>query len=216
MKAFGIGCFHFGITSKMQSPFSPQHYVDEIERVLKQITNISEIDVYFDAEESTSPIFEYHEEIPEFRSTVYSFPDLSYLELSFNVYLPRRVQSELLETEEEFVNTQSERFQVVMRNCFHSPATFIVPLDAQTEECEASTSVVLMRRYLEKEIEKMDAKIKLEFTGPSPFHANLFLKLEPESIVIDFDCSIDSRRGYDKVVFVGGAKRFPYRGQVYI
>lgn len=209
MKAFGIGCFHFGITRKMQSPFSTREYATEIERVLKAIANISEIEVFCDGPvDSTEQRFEHNGDIPVLSAGEDWFPYVSFLDISFDVYLPRRVQAEILETQKEFLETQSERFRILMRNCYHSPVTFITPLEAQTDECNASDAVVLMRRYLEKEIQKQGGKLKLESTGPSPFHADFFLLLEPGINPAAFDISLERKRAYDKVIFVGGEEQF--------
>lgn len=183
MKAFGIGCFHFGITPAMQSPFSPQDYATEIESVLKAIANISEIEVFCDDPvDSTEQSFECNGDIPDFSTGKDWFPYVSLLDISFDIYLPRRVQAEILETQEEFLKTQSEQFRILMRNCYYSPVAFITPLEAQTDECNASDAVVLVRRYLEREIRKQGGKLALESTGPSPFHADFFLRLEPGNL----------------------------------
>jgi len=209
MKAFGIGCFHFGITRKMQSPFSAREYATEIETALKAIANISEIDVFCDDPvDSTEQKFEHNGDIPVFSDGDDWFPYVSFLDISFDVYLPRRVQAEVLETPEEFLKTQSERFHVLMRNCYYSPVTFITLLEAQTDECNASDAVVLMRRYIEKEIQKQDGKLKLEFTGPSPFHADFFLRLKPGINHTVFDFSLERKRGYDKLIFFGEEVQF--------
>lgn len=193
----------------MQSPFSPHEYGTEIESALKAIANISEIEVFCgDPLNPTEQTFEHNGDISDFSARTDWFPYVFFLEISFNIYLPHRVQAEILETQEESLEIHSERFRILMRNCYHSPVAFITPLDAQTDDCRPSDAVVLMRRYLEREIQKQDGKLKLESTGPSPFHADFFLRLESGINLAAFDISLERKHGYDKVIFVGKKDQF--------
>lgn len=203
MKAFGVGCFHFGITDKMPSTFSSRQYAKEIESTLKEISNISQIMLDFDDfSDLDEQRFSHDGDIPEFSDGEDWFPYLSYLDISFEIYLPYRVQAEILEIPEQLVMTQSERFRVSIRNCYHSPVSFIAAIGADTEDCQPSNAIVLLRRYLEKEVKKQDGRLRFEFVGPSPFHADFFLRLVPDATAHTFDLSLDRRRGYDKLVFI--------------
>ncbi|MCJ7508093.1 MAG: hypothetical protein MUO85_05095, partial [candidate division Zixibacteria bacterium] len=209
MKAFGVGCLHFDITKKMPSEFSIQQYTTEIEKTLKKITNISQINIDpLPLSYSDKKIFSFDEDVPDFSDGEEEFPSILPLNISFEIYLPRRVQSEFLRIPEEYVKTRAERFLLEIRNCFFSPVAFATPIEADTEECQPSDAIFLIREYLEQEVKKQDGKLRFNYIGPSPFHADFYLRLTPKKVASTFDLSWERRRGYDKLVFEAGADRF--------
>lgn len=209
MKAFAVGCFHFGVTNKMPSPFSANEYIREVRASLEQIANISEIKIYFNNYGShDEKTFESGKEILAFDDGSDWFPYLLYLDISFDVYLPRRVQADLLKKSEDSLSTQSERFRVLIRNGYHSPVAFVLSLDAVTGKCSASDAVVLLKRYLEAELRKQAGKLMFESVGPSPFHGDFFLELDQQSTASSFDLSLERLRGYDRLVFTTNPQEY--------
>jgi len=48
MKAFGIGSLHFSFKGGEEKEITVQEYVDEVRVTLERLSNVSDVDIYFD------------------------------------------------------------------------------------------------------------------------------------------------------------------------
>lgn len=210
MVYFGVGCFHFGVSELMPLQFSAQDYTNEIQDTLKRLSTVSHIDI--DYEELGGPTkkqFSFQpDSIPDFSSGEGWFPQIDFLDLSFELYIPFRLQAELLKKEEQSLRTESERFSVKMKNGYEAPVAFVVPLDAKTSECRASEAVKLVRLYLNRELQTHGTTLAFQFTGPSPFHANFSVDLKDTTDHIDVELNTIKQFGYDDFVFTCNASHY--------
>ena len=205
MTSFGIGCFHFGLKKKTAEQISASEYIGLVKSSLETIKSISSVTI----RDKPSDGQEKHEipnPIPRLQEGEGCFPNLETFDLSFDIYIPFRVQAEILEISESILRTRTgtERFRFNLQNCYSNPVGFVECLGA-ARESSPSDAVVLMRRFLQKELEPTE--ICFECLGPSPFHADFFLL--PKQVQgtnsrqqrSPFECEQVHQQGYDEVVF---------------
>jgi hypothetical protein len=205
MIAFGIGCFHFGLHVASSGPTKASEYIKILKDSLGSIKSISSINVEC-AETQGEEAFELSGSAPDLGEGEGCYPYLDFFELSFEIYIPFRVQAEILECPEDLLDTTTERFRFKLINNFEGPVAFVECIGA-SRESKPSDAVVLMRRYLEKELEAQSTRIRLESLGPSPFHADFFLLPQQtqnnkrRAGQSPFQCSQQHQEGYDEVIF---------------
>lgn len=199
---FGIGCFHFGIRKEAPFEFKGSDYLIKLKEALSKIANLDNLKIVADKdfENETDKITEALPNLDEDRSF---FPCPSLLDIDFELYIPFRIQAELCDTEEKFLQTYSERFKVKIFQSYYLPVTIIETINPSKEN-DPSNAVRIVREFLEKQltIEKSEY-IRFECLGPSPFHLDCFVKpKEPEG---DSDWFIEPEvnilRGYDEIIF---------------
>jgi hypothetical protein len=200
---FGVGCFSFGIQKSPPFQLRGVEYVSQLQSALEKIPTISEINI--EAESDFKAIsLEVEKNIPKLDEDYGFFPPPSiHLEISFKLYIPARIQQQF-DKAIEFASQPCEKFRVTVYSTYHFPVTFVELLE-DTTEYEPSSGVVVVRKYLEKEFEKIDSElIRFESLGPSPFHADFMLCEDSENERENphgFRCEIDQQRGYDDVTF---------------
>lgn len=205
MIAFGIGCFHFGLDVAPSRPMKAAEYIKILKDSLGSIKSISSINVEY-AETHSEETFELSDSTPHLGEGEGCFPYLGYFELSFEIYIPFRVQAEILECPQDFVDTTTERFRFKLITNYEGPVAFVECVGA-VRESSPSDAVILLRRYLEKELKAQSTSIRLECLGPSPFHANFFLfpqqtqNNKRKAGQSPFQCSQQHQVGYDEVIF---------------
>ena len=197
---FGVGCFHFGIKKKAPLIFKIDEWNFELEKFLKSIPTVSEISI-------TKPELEEDVEFAEGESIpkldkLDCFPqsDYSSMRVEFKIYIPFRIQEEILQN--DIVATATENFKVVIVYPFYLPVAFVFPLNT-TEEPDPSQSVQLVRVILEKENEKSNY-IEFEYVGPSPYHADFHIYAKEETYFndkINIGSTTKNKLGYAEVKF---------------
>jgi len=201
---FGVGCFHFGV--KKSPPFALQgsDYLRELQNQLEAIPNTSRIaiddygdlvDFSMDVGEPFTPIGEGYNFFP---------PPARRLKIEFDIYLPYRLQRELLSFDRE-PSTHTERFRIYIHNHYYFPVMF-VELIEPSEDCEPSDSVAIIREFLKKHFEESKSDyVRFDYLGPSPFHADFFLQpgvtQEQEFDNSGFRCEKLHQKGYDRIDF---------------
>lgn len=205
MIAFGIGSFHFGLHVAPIGQMKATEYVKILKGSLGSIKSISSINVDY-TETKGEEIYEQTDSTPDLGEGEECFPYLEFFELSFEIYIPFRVQAEILECPQDFLTTTTERFRFKLINNYEGPVAFVECIGANRDSIP-SDAVILLREYLTKELEAQSTSIRLETLGPSPFHANLFLlpqqtqKNKRQSGRSPFQCSQQHQEGYDEIIF---------------
>ena len=197
-RAFGVGCFHFGYRKVAPYRFSVSDYIADVKKALSSLSSLSELDVSF-FEELCEP-FDVADETPTLSEDGDYFPGVLGLAITFTLFIPFRVQSELFPNESVEMQTTTETFRVSVRESFHGPSCFVECVGA-TDKCSPSDSVRLLRVYLEREFEKLATPVSFEYIGPSPFHADFFLRPGEASLDHPFVLEETKRRGYNDLVF---------------
>lgn len=204
-RAFGIGCFHFGYRPQTPFEFKTASYIEAVGAALKSLPSLSKLTIDYD--ESFAYLYYVDSEPPSLIKGEDYFPSVQALRIHFSIYIPFRVQEEVLELTGGAGHIGTENFSVFMLEDYHGPATFIECLDAPTD-CDPSDAVRLLREYLAREFIKIEGPISFEYLGPSPFHANFFLEGKKHADG-ELSALIIPRHGYDQVVFVCGPEGCP-------
>lgn len=169
---FGIGCFNFGINRPPPFKLIGKQYIADLKSSLKLIPNISNIKTSVDENferfgiEATEPIQSIENGFGFFPSS------MSIFTLQFNVYIPFRIQEGLYDRK---LRTNTENFRVYIKTAYYFIVTYIELLDS-TDNCSPSDGVLTVRKFLEQQFEKINSNLRFESLGPSPFHADFFIK----------------------------------------
>lgn len=181
MRAFGVGCFHFSIKNDINQEISIGTYINEITKTLQKLTAASDVTVSFDQSFK-------HERIdttppnPKINNGDHCHPAIPFLNLAFKLYIPSRIQADLIQVPERNLNTGTENFKITMRHEWHGPVSYVECLNAK-EKSRPSTAIQVVREYLKQEITKLETFLEYDFLGPSPFHANFYLnEIDTETI----------------------------------
>lgn len=208
MKAFGVGCFHFSIKNEESEKILLSDYVAEVIRTLEKLTAVSNIECNYDKTladlelDITSPN-------PTLEEGEGCFPQIPFFELSFSVYIPSRFHSELINLPNEYLQDISENFRVTIVHDWHGPLSYIESLDSSMQ-LRPSTGVQIVREYLHREISKIESIIFFDWLGPSPLHADFYLKTNNDGVSKEEIFTIEKihQPGYDKVIFSYPDKAF--------
>lgn len=175
-QAFGIGCFHFGYNKSLPYRFDTAEYIRDVTQTLGSLTSVGDVKVSF------LEVFAYSCDVEQaFRSIddgVF-FPHLDLFTVDFTVYIPARVTREIFPHEDMDDQVGTERFRVVMKHGFHSPVAIVECLNP-SEYCVPSSAVRLLREYLEREFKKLKGPVTFQYLGPSPFHADFYVREEDD------------------------------------
>lgn len=201
---FGIGCYHFGIGKSLPYDFSVSDYLEKLEETLRSISNIDNISINAD-DIFSQPSCRIEDEPLTIDDGPGYFPHLNDLRIEFDIYIPFRVQNELVPWEHYLPSTYAEKFHITLLDSYHFPVTFVECLDAP-EDCSPSEAVIIVRKFLEREIEKNNSDfIRFESLGPSPFHVDCYVEPASTSDIKSRQEEISSKRvpmlGYDKLTF---------------
>ncbi len=204
MTAFGIGCFHFGLREVPDGKITAGEYIKILRTSLESIKSISSINIEYNS--SPEDFFNAPDTNSGLGRGGICFPYLDFFELSFEIYIPKRVQAEIMDCPEDFVDTTTERFRFKLINNYDLPISFVECIDAK-KDSQPSGAVMVLREYLDNELQTQAAQIRIETLGPSPFHANFFLMaVQGENQRTSerrspFHCSQEHQEGYDRITF---------------
>jgi hypothetical protein len=98
--------------------------------------------------------------------------------IGFDIYLPERVQRQI--GDDRFCGT--EHFHIDMYFAYHMPVTYISYEVPEGSGADPSSSVVIIRRFLEQKLPS-SGEIISNCVGPSPFHADFVVIEDPSHAV---------------------------------
>ncbi|CQI96512.1 Uncharacterised protein [Yersinia rohdei] len=198
MKVFGGACFNFSLKSIPGKIITVCEYVQEIEISLNKIHNVANIEVDYLEEDSYEDI-----ELDYIRGDMNhgygAYPQVPCLNVKFDIYLPYRVQSEILNESDSTLLTKSENFRVYIFETFYGMASYVEVLNCQ-EGSSGSYAVRVIRDFLDSEFKKIDTFLFFDFLGPSPFHAD-FKLISGNDIENKITMERIKIKGYDELLF---------------
>ncbi len=209
--SFGIGCFHFGLKEQYPLKFNGSEYIRELRETLELISNVNNIEIYCDDDfKNVSTLIT--QELPNIQNGIGFFPRPIFMTIEFEVYIPFRIQSQLLRQKVSFLETFTENFKISIKYTYHLPVTFVEPLDP-SEEATHSYAVQVVREFLKHEFKNVKSDhIQFECLGPSPFHADCYIYPEESDDKSEVDWKLKSefspRRGYDRMIFYFNPTQF--------
>jgi hypothetical protein len=198
--AFGIGCFHFGVSRRPPFRFTIHDYIQDVRLALENVPTVN--DVYIESMDKDQVITMEDGELPRLSEGDGIFPGLYHLEMQFDVYLPFRVQAELTDDYAPD-ETCSERFRVYMRYTYHGPVAFVQVLEP-SHRPSPSAAVRVVREFLARELGDDRQPVIFESLGPSPFHADCYLNAVSQETNGErpvLDTTIRQQKGYDAIHF---------------
>lgn len=203
--SFGIGCFHFGVKKTPPFKFEGSEYIENLRGCLESISNVDKITIACD-EEFKNVSFDIEEKLPNIGTGPSFFPRPNFMDIEFEVYIPSRIQAELLEERRvELLRTFTENFKVSIHYTYHFPVTFVQPL-RPSEKNSPSESVQIIREFLKQKLESSgDEYIQFECLGPSPFHVDCYIRSGESECASKGDWKFEAKRlskkGYDDMIF---------------
>lgn len=189
-RAFGIGCFNFRYEKQFPYVLTAAEYIADLSDALKRLTSLSKLEITY--EESLAYPVNIGEKVSTIKDGVV-FPALPFGQISFQLYIPKRVQTELTDG---LAITETENFRISIRHCFYGPVTFVECL-SPGNDCDPSAAVQVVREYLEREFEKIPGPVYFEALGPSPFHIDFFARPSSQGTG-EFAVTETFSRGYDR------------------
>ncbi len=186
---FGIGCLYFGVENKRISEWE-----ERVTETLNRLPRVSDIEVNADishgwraTEDNTYPIEGYVE---------------------FKIEIPLPLQRQLLAkiTPERLESFSIETYRVLMYYEYYGPVTFIIIDEPSATVLDSSTSVIVIREYLKKELATGTGGVAFGVVGPAPFHGDFSLGLKEQAELVMLE-RIPSR-SYDDFLFSCSARSF--------
>ena len=164
---FGVGCFHFAMRKQPPFRYEIHDYVKELRAALQRVTPLNNIEIEYDEDEQGYNIES--GEQPSLEEGRGVFPHPNYLEISFDIYIPFRIQEELTEVGISNV-TQSENFRLHIMYSFYGPVAYVQPLDAidTIQRFRPSAAVQVVRENLRKELKTNTSSITFECIARVP------------------------------------------------
>ena len=199
-KAFGIGCYHFGVKKTPPFKFKGTEYLEELKLTLSSISNLNNLKISSD-EDFNKWTTKITEELPNLEDDDDFFPYPFKLNIDFELYIPFRIQEEITGEKEKFLDTYGENFKVKIIQSFDLPVA-VVEIINPTKKPDPSTAVQIVREFIRRELTKNKSQyIRFEYLGPSPFHLDCYLK--PQKPKSDeewlFNPQEQLRKGYDEL-----------------
>lgn len=108
-RAFGIGCFHFGYRPQIPFEFRASNYTEALGAALKSLPSINKLSIEYD--ENFDGPFNMDSEPPSLITGEDYFPSVAFLTIRFSIYIPFRVQEEVLEPTGGAARIGTENFQ---------------------------------------------------------------------------------------------------------
>lgn len=172
MKIFGVGCLNFSFKSGLDGEITVQEYTEEVRKSLEKLSTVRDVEIYFDEDVKNENIdisLSSH-----MNDGDHCYPHILFFELSFGLYLPKRIQANITNCKPEYLDTNTDNFRVTIKHDWHGPFTIVECIGADSK-ASPSTAIQIVREYLKKEISTVSDILQLDYVGPSPFHADFYL-----------------------------------------
>lgn len=202
--AFGVACFHFGFTPNIPYFGTLGDYADKVRSALNRVQNINNVRV--ELAEGEDHKFAITEEVDGGIEKGQPFPLCHFFLVEFELYIPFRIQKEVFPSGEEQA-TGTENFKIYIRHAYDSPICFVVPV-GMAETSIPSSSIPVVREFLKREMNR-DSEIKFGALGPSPMHANFYLKWQKENGGELLEVAFFRSTGYARVVISADPSAYP-------
>jgi hypothetical protein len=217
---FTVGCLHFGVRGEPGAKFTGAGYLDAIRDLFEQSSNVAEVDISapdkFSEEVLVVPA------VPPTRDRWNTgkgltmvegndvFPNPMGMTLDVTFRIPLRVQRESIPDElENWVAFPSEEYRLLLHYKYGLPVAVVVPVGANTLN-EAQDAMVIVREFITRNLVQPDGFLFLDTVGPSPFHADFFVRQASGASPDRFAFStVRHARGPDEVIFDFAPAAYP-------
>ena len=156
--AFGIGSWEFGLNLDDPSHLNVHEYCDLFGSELGAIASLADLDINYDEDDA---IDFSQENLENIGNATAVFPGHSIFDFSFSLYIPLRIQRELLGPYfEDGIGT--ENLLIYNHNVYHGWVCYVVLVDPQ-KNTSPSTAIRLVREYLKMQIRLISTKFVFRF-----------------------------------------------------
>jgi hypothetical protein len=202
----GLGCFHFGLAQGFGGEFTWEYYCEEVEKALESISNLTELSIEHVIKPEEVLRYEHKDPASRIDEIVGAHPPIGTLRISFQLYLPYRVQKQFfpIKSLQEGCPTFTENFIVLIKPTYLGIPLAFIELLEPSRTPDPSSAVVVIREFLKAQLPDMaDRTIRFESLGPSPFHADIFFSLdasvfsEEQAANLKVECELT--RDYDLI-----------------
>lgn len=216
---FGLGCIQFVPKAEWVESLSVAQYLSDLEDSLRSLHAVSEVEAENRSDLTSENI---HGKLPLIRDGCGClFPD-AILRIRVKLHIPHRIQDEIREGMQIATNTEDFVLRIYQE---YSSSVAVIEALSPSATMDGADCVYLIREFLSKAMDESDScRMRLDFLGPSPFHADFVIlpadeeqcaAMEGELIRI----KITRRIGYDKIEWLindkalslEAAKRIIYR-----
>ena len=174
--SFGVGCLQFVPKTRGPYDFSIAKYASDLRQSLESIDSISEIYISDDLKTGDDTVY-FLDNMPRFedgeRPIITGFAP--FLQIQFKIYIPQRVQKQLIKDILAERVSEVEEFHVYISNQYYCPVATIICICDEIF-AEASKSMVIVREFLQKSMaENEKCPLVIDTLGPTPFHSEFHL-----------------------------------------
>lgn len=196
--SFGVGSFHFRWTPSTPFELTEEAYAAPVKEALESLPNTTNITFRHSELGETDTITEDRIPTHPLSKGGAAFPSFTYFELAFDLYIPQRIQRELI-TDYTTRTIQTERFRIFVHHTYFQPATFVQLLTPEPVGAP-TTGVEIVRRYLSHKLPRTN-NIEFHYATPTPLYANFHLTPYDANTPQNapFVSEIRHPRGYDRV-----------------
>ena len=195
---FGIGCWDFGLRREGPFKLELKEFLSSLKEGLESDSSLNNLEIY--------PRFKKYEfserSLRESKFGTGVFPGQSLRRIKFDLYIPSRIQQELIGPNYRASDTNTQNFRVHMYYPYHGPVAFVELLD-ENNFSRSSTAVQVVREYMDSRLNKSPSNLVFSFVGPSPFHAEF--QIEGHSPLTGtealYECKTTDRPGYPDITF---------------
>lgn len=187
---FAIGCFSFVDYSAEDDESRLNDYSNNIIDALSKIDNVSNIVVNGI---SSFAFFPFHPDKEDGYSNIPFRPCPSSGLVSFDIFIPARVQRDVFPLGEARIDC--EHFSLLVDYTGDFPVSILRPSRkiAGDKSSGFSDFVPIVRDYLASRWPP-EAKVKFACLGPSPFHAEFYYRVGTAN-----EITVERQRGYDRI-----------------
>ena len=195
--SFGVGCWDFGIPCGPSQEFTSQDYVAILKERLENIASVNNLNITTLWEDEDAKADSQHAQETDDGMAIFGQAVVS--RIDFDLYMPFRIQDDLVVLRERS-DTGTEHFKIHALYVYYSPVVFVELVNPK-KPCRPSTAMVVIRRYLQSELEKTHA-LAFRSVGPTPFHANFCIGSGPvRDKNVTFEHTTSDSRGYSRIAF---------------
>ncbi|MCS6294850.1 MAG: hypothetical protein H8K09_01325 [Nitrospira sp.] len=198
---FGVGCFHFGLKDGIEQGVNSSEYLSAVRELLGSFPEVEDLRCSYESSQTPK-----------------SFPNTPHCSIEEGgspypyLLLPSGIQFRLRLTQDRQAKIfpmlsrsrtgcGAEAYLVTINSPFYYPVAFVESLKAPAG-WRPSAGVGIVRNYLRDAVNKNESsKIRFECLGPSPFHADFYIRTSSDVEAGAVEHEREAKKGYDRFVF---------------
>ena len=196
--AFGAGSWNFGLRRELPFTLDADEYVMLLQKGLETVSSLNNLVV---SPRSDRQLKIRSDWLTPTSSGPAIFPDGVVRHMKFDLYIPFRIQNELVGPDAQS-NTLTETFRVYVRYPYHGAVSYVQLVGDRISPRPAS-AMQIVREYMKAQFRHSSTDVVFESVGPTPFHADFWVAGYPTPNENERELDFRQRDtpGYAKIVF---------------